>query len=257
MGGKKCDLRAFSQPAFVLCVLLLAAAAGTKGLWGPIAKKEPLPLRKSLSHLDDNGVGPYEVASKKEIGNEEILKELGTEDYIQWVFEDPRESPLSPVRRMMLFITYYALPDRVPHVPEECYTGGGYQRLGTDSVVFDVNAPDMKTEVAGKYLLFGSSAAGKWLTDDSFPVLYFFKVNGEYADDRDSARIALNRNLFGRASYFSKVEIVFNRTSPAPDKAMATRAASRLLSVVLPVLEKEHWPIWEGRATRASKQPAE
>jgi len=256
MGSSKCDTKAFFQPAFLICAVVLGVTGGTKGLWGPIAKKEPLPLKKSLDQLENVSFAPYQVVSKSEIVNDEILKELGTQDYLQWVFEDT-DTPLnSPVHRILLFITYYELPDRVPHVPEECYTGGGFQRMTTDTVAFSVDAPGFVKTVPGRFLLFGSANANLWGSRGTFPVLYFFKVNGEYANSRDDARITLNRNLFGKASYFSKVEMVFNRTSTPPTKSEAVVAAGKLLSKVLPVLEREYWPDWPPREDVEELTPA-
>ncbi len=75
-----------------------------------------------------------------------------------------------------------------------------------------------------------------------FPVLYLFRVSGEYAGSRDAARMALNRNIFSRQAYFCKVELVFNQAFTAPTRAMAVSAGERLLTIVLPLLERDHWP---------------
>ena len=75
--------------------------------------------------------------------------------------------------------------------------------------------------------------------------MYFFKVNGQYAGSRDEARLALNKNLFGKHSYFCKVELVFNMSSVAPTREESVAASEKMLAVILPILEKEHWPDWE------------
>jgi len=62
---------------------------------------------------------------------------------------------------------------------------------------------------------------------------------------REEARIALNKNLFRRSSYFSKIEVVLNQSSVAPRKEQAVAAGEKLLAVILPILEAEHWPDWE------------
>jgi len=215
--------------------------------FGMYLKKDPLPLKKSLDLLDEKQLDPYKVLSKGKIENEDVLKELGTEDYIQWVLEDTEIAPESPVRKFMLFVTYYERPDRVPHVPEECYTGGGYQRLSTDGVTLTIGKPGLHSEIQGKYLVFGSTKSDFWQSAAKFPVLYLFKVNGEYAGSRDEARIALNKNLFGKYSYFSKIELVFNQSSAAPSKQEVIEASEKVLGVILPILEKDHWPEWQGR----------
>ncbi|MHC4084712.1 MAG: hypothetical protein ACYSU3_07240, partial [Planctomycetota bacterium] len=53
--------------------------------------------------------------------------------------------------------------------------------------------------------------------------------------------------IFSKYSYFSKVEwkffnIRFNKLI-YPGKEEAIAASQKLLSVILPILEKEHWPI--------------
>jgi hypothetical protein len=229
----------------VICVSVLAAAGVGMSIFGfGFVRKTFLPLQKSLKELDPNGIAPYELAlGPLEITNDEILRELGTEEYIQWVLRDTEVAEDSGVGRLMLFITYYGLPDRVPHVPEECYTGGGYERKGSSGVTFRVDdGAGFRKSLPGTCLFFGG-ARGEPLRR-KFPVLYFFKVNGEYAGDRNDARIALNKALFARCSYFCKIEIVFNQTSAAPNRAEAVAASEKLLGVILPILEREHWPDW-------------
>ncbi len=240
------SIRVYLQPAFLICAAVLAVAASGMSIaiknLGVYLKKEPLPLKKSLDLLDEEKLLPYKVISKSKIENEEIVKELGTEDYIQWILEDTTVDVDSPVRRCLLFITYYKLPDRVPHVPEECYTGGGYQRLATDSVTFEINKPGFEKKIPGRQLVFGKADSDFWQSRGKFPVLYLFRVNGEYAGSRDEARIALNRNLFYKHAYFCKVELIFNQASVALSKEIVVEASEKLLTVILPVLEEEHWP---------------
>ena len=261
MGKTKSNIRVYLQPAFLICVLVLATtgagmAVAMKEL-GMTFKKEPLPLKKTLELLDESDLSPYTVVLPKyKIENEDILKALGTKDYIQWVMEDTEQPANSPVKRCLLFITYYELPDRVPHVPEECMVGGGYQRLVRESVTFEIDDnKGFRARVPGKYLVFGLKGTSLWQSSVRIPDLYFFKVNGQYADSRNDARIALNKNLFGKYSYFCKVELVFrNQDSVAPNKEQAVRASEKLLSVVLPILEREHWPDWQEVRRETPKQ---
>jgi hypothetical protein len=209
-------------------------------------KKHPLPLKKSLELLDENGLATYEVVLKKKIENKEVLKSLGTKDYIQWVLRDKDVPPDSPVHQYLLFITYYQLPDRVPHVPEECYTGGGYQKITSENITFKINSSGPRQTVPGTYLIFSNKNASYWQHSVAeFPVLYFFRINGVYVNRRGEARATLNKNIFGKHSYFCKVELVFNQQSPPPDKEEAVQAGQRLLRLILPILEAEHWPEWE------------
>ncbi|MHC4153673.1 MAG: hypothetical protein ACYST6_01925 [Planctomycetota bacterium] len=244
--------KAYLQPAFLICAALLGAAGGGMSVairhFEVYLKKMPLSLRKSLDYLDVNDLGPYRVVSKEKIDNEDVIKELGTEDYIQWVLEDSKAGADSPVRKCFLFITYYALPDRVPHVPEECYGGVGYQRLSSASVSFKVNYDGRSRNLGGRYVVFSSLGSVDWRAETEFPVLYVFHVNGEYAGTREKTRLVLNKGLLHKYSYFSKVEWKFFNTSFGrmvyPDKAEAIAASESLLAVILPILEKEHWPDW-------------
>jgi hypothetical protein len=245
----------YMQPAFLICAAILAVAGSGMSIaikkFGIYLKKEPLPLKKSLDLLDEKGLGPYKVVSKEKIENEEIVKSLGTEDYIQWVLEDSEAAADCAVRKCSLFITYYELPDRVPHVPEECYMGSGFQRLASDSVTFEINGipgTPGDEKIQGRYLIFASVNSSHWQSETKFTVLYLFNVNGHYRNSREGARVVLNRNIRGKYSYFSKVEWQFFNTKFGakiyPSREEVVTASQKLLDVILPVLEREHWPDW-------------
>ncbi len=262
-------IKHYMQPAFLICVAILAVAGGGMSAaiksFGIYLKKAPLPLRKSLDFLDENGLAPYKVISKDKIENKEIIKSLGTEDYIQWVLEDLDASANSAVHYCSLFITYYDLPDpRVVHVPDECYMGVGYQRLTSDSVSLEVNREGVDEKIPARYLVFAGTDSGHWQKSTKFQVLYFFSVNGRYVGRRVEARVALNKNLFSKYSYFSKVEWKFFNMRLGAEQSVgsvkvypsieeAVTASQKLLSVILPILEKEHWPVWENGKTVSSE----
>ena len=237
-------MSSYLQRPFLICagVLLLSAIVMPK----PV-KKEPMPLKKSLDLLDENTLAPYKVVSKHKIKNQEVIESLGTKDYIQWILEDSDISADSPVQKCLLFITYYDMPDRVPHVPEECYSGGGNQRLASDSVTIEINKQGKVEKIPARYLVFAGTNSNIWGTDKRFPVLYLFNVNEIYANSRDDARFALNKNIFSKHSYFSKVEWKFFNTrfgqTIYPNKEETITASKKLLRAILPVLESDHWPI--------------
>ena len=249
-------IKNYTQPAFLLCVMvLITAGSGTSIVikkFGVYLQKEHLPLRRSLEALDANGLAPYKIIKKSKIENEEVVKSLGTEDYIQWILEDTGAELDSDVRRCYLFVTYYGIADRVPHVPEECYTGGGSQQLASESTLFDIKRDSgnslITEQIYGRHLVFSPQNSNLWQNDSRFSVLYLFNINNVYADSRESARVALNKNLFSKHSYFSKVEWNFmNRFNSRsnPNKKKTIEASQKLLSVILPILENEHWPIGE------------
>jgi len=202
-------------------------------------------LKKSLDRLDEKGLAPYKVVSKDKIESKDVVDSLGTENYIQWVMEDLDAPADSAVRYCSLFITYYELPDKVPHVPEECYMGSGFQRLASDSVALGFGVQ----KIPARYLVFTSTGSDYWQKSTKFPVLYLFRVNKDYVNSREDVRLVLNENIRGKHSYFCKVEWKFfnmargQRGSVYPGKDEAVAASQKLLSVILPILEREHWPI--------------
>ncbi len=240
--------RPLRQPAFIACVLVLGSAilgmSAIERALGIVFTKQPLPLVAPLDRLMPDRLAPYRVRERFTIEDPDLLQSLGTHSYIQWLLEDPRCSRSDPAREVLLFVTYYALPDRVPHVPEECYLGSGYQRLATDTVTVDIPTHTGKRAIPARHLVFSQANASLWTRQTQVPVVYLFRVNDEYVASRAEARLALNRNLFGRASYFSKVELVFNRSAGRLSAEQVRRTAQELLSVILPILEQDHWPHW-------------
>lgn len=241
----------YTQPSFLICFLVLAVAAGVMSVavktFGLYLKKEPLPIRKSLDLLDEKGLGPYKVLDKAKIQNSEIVDSLGTEEYIKWLLEDTQADKASAVRKCLLFITYYDLPDRVPHVPEECYSGSGHQQILSKGIEVNVNKGDHTEKVPCRYLVFSRISNNPWESDSEFPVMYVFSVNNVYANTRNQARTILNKNIFGKHSYFCKIEWnYFNNELGSysyPEEEEASQASKKLLDVILPILEKEHLPL--------------
>ncbi len=244
----------YFRPAFLICAGVLALSAGAMSAMVKVAgiymKKKPLALKTPLDQMDISKLLPYNVASKQEIENPDVLETLGTEDYIQWILEDTSVPADSKTRFCTLFITYYGQPDKVPHVPEECYIGGGLRQANSEAVTFTIKEtqPEMINErqISARYLVFAVASSDLWGSETTFPIFYTFSVNGEYAGGRAETRLIMNKNLFGKYSYFSKVEWKFYNNSLGrvvyPDKQEAIAASEKLLSVILPVLEKEHWP---------------
>jgi hypothetical protein len=249
----------YLEPSFLICaaVLLISAAgmsATTKFLkWHLI--KLPLPLKAPLDQLNRSAMSPYTVVSDDKIHDPAMLETLGTNDYIQWIMEDKSVPEDSAARFCSLFITYYTgNPDQVPHVPEECYTGNG-------SVLDEMKGTDFQVTVGGKpvtiptrSLLF-SGKNSDFFSDYKQPVVYFFKVNGKYAGNREMCRTYLQANLLGKYSYFSKVEWKFfnfkSGRHPYPDHDELMQASRKMLNVVVPLLEKDHWPDWDSANAKA------
>ena len=243
------------QPAFLICVAVLATAGGLKEAavkyLGYISIKKPLPLQKSLDEMNEEKLSPYKVYNKSKIENKDVLESLGTEEYIQWILEDTDAHENSPVRYCSLFITYYTgNPDQIPHVPEECYVGAGGTKLGSRKYTLKQPEREAKEGVKPKgleiqHLAFGNQSKSIWESANKFSVMYFFKANGEYACDRTGVRWIMSKNLRGEYSYFSKVEWKFVGNYGSANEKESIEASEKLISVLLPLLEDEHWPDWK------------
>lgn len=252
----KATLKPYLKPAFVVCVLLLAVTATTKSLiirhMGLQLVKFPLELKKSLHEMDDKSVSPYLVRNKSRIDNPDIVETLGTEQYFQWLLEDPNADANSPTRFCSVFVTYYTgNPDMVPHVPDECYVGGGNVRKDghVDTAMLSRSNGLPAEKIAYQNILFGSAGEQLAATEVSFYVAYLFRVNGQYSSSRTETRKILGQNFFSKYSYFSKVEWQFYGFDAFgriyPDRQQVVAATEPLLQVLLPALEREHWPDWE------------
>ena len=245
-------IKKYYQPAFLVSVAVLVVFAGGmnyyKAKYGVTLIKKALPLKQPFEMLDEKLLAPYKVLEKSKIENLDVLESLGTEEYMQWFIEDTTVEELSPVKQCSIFVTYYTgNPDQVPHVPEACYTGGGNEVKENSSLdlnVGDVNVAKIPAKVPATCLVFGKKTTEIWQASAVFPVIYFFKVNGQYKGGRRTTQIALG-NFTSEYSYFSKVEIKFNGRAGYPDKKQAIEATEKLLKVLLPVLEKNIWPEWK------------
>ncbi len=252
-------MKPYIQPAFLICVFVLAVAGAGKSIaikqLGVHLKKLPIALKKPLDLMDETALHPYGVLQKSKIENKDILEQLGTDEYIQWALENKEVDKSNPDRCCSVFITYYTgNPDQVPHVPEECYVGGGNQRLSLESVRLNAKGvestgTEVDKEISARYVVFGRSNSSLWETDSKYSVLYFFHANGAYAGSRTETRKIMGENIFGKYSYFSKIELKFFGERYGrlvyPDKKESVAASEKLLSVFLPIMERDHWPDWD------------
>jgi len=241
--------RIFRERAFLVCVLLLAVLAGGMQVAADKLKihfrKEPIELRKPLDDLSKSRLYPYRVVNEQKIKNKEVEEELGTEDYIQWVLEDTSVEKSDPGRIAMLFVTYYTgNPDKVPHVPDWCYTGGGgiiEAKKNTSITVPDIGLEDEGDRLGVRTLEI--SVPGGLTGRQQKRVIYFFSVNGQYRCERNAVRM-LQNNWRDKYAYFSKVELLFGGEQKVSyEESLA--AAEKLARVVVPLLYSEHWPDWK------------
>lgn len=249
--------QAFGNRGFVVCLVLMVALSigyqATIMAQGTKLRKLPVYLRKPLSQLDGTKLSPYQLipGGAAEI-KPEILDALGTRHYIQWTLEDTSLTDRrNPERIINFFVTYYTdTPGQVPHVPEECYLGGGYQKASEQIV--EVEVPALHQTVPFKVLTFERPA---FVGRDSQTVMYTFHANGRFAPDRQAVRAILN-NPKDSHSYFSKLEISFGSADAVPSTERALAAGRRFLAKAVPVLVNEHWPDWSAVEKAESKGEA-
>ena len=243
--------KSYFKPAFVVCVLVLLSAAIAKEavihMLGVQMVKESIALQHPLEEMDAVALAPFELKNNARIQNRDVLESLGTEEYLQWVLEDADAEPDSPTRFCSLFITYYTgNPDMVPHVPDECYVGGGNTREGVATVTVKNARPDGQ-DLNFQYLVF-KNIDRKTMREEEFSVQYFFHANGDYTSNRTETRLKLGSNWFSKYSYFCKVEWKFYGVGSFgliyPDREKTLSASEKLMVKLLPELEKNHWPDW-------------
>jgi hypothetical protein len=239
---------AFRHRSFVACVIILAvsiAGLETTAQWfGLQFKKQPVPLKRPLSRMDKAKLAPYRFLAANTI-DAEVVDALGTEEYLSWHLEDPRIADKNnSLRYAQLFVTYYTgKPDQVPHVPDMCYTGGGFTEKSATNLTFPVPAlGDLGKAVPVRALTFEKPGM---MGGQTPTVLYLFSVNSELKADRTGVRTVLAHPL-ERFGYFCKIEVRFGGNGlpdPLPEKAI--EASQDLLSVVLPVLYEDHFQDWD------------
>jgi hypothetical protein len=235
---------------YVCLVVLVSSAAGLHLLATALGihfVKERVPLKRPLTALDWSKLAPdyRQHLRQPEPINEEMLQKLGTEEYLQVRLLDTRRSPGDLTRVANVLITYYTgQPDLVPHVPEECYSAGGYDQLG-DSEDASVQVPGVGAPgdlIPVRVAQFQAREGEQRPT-----VLYFFHANGQYKSSRDGLRTMFAQNLWERYAYFAKIEVFFTNDSDDPraqrqaGRAEAIEAVGPLLRKLMPVLLKDHF----------------
>lgn len=249
--------QALRNRGFVACVALLVLFAGgfqiLATVQGFIFVKERVDLRKPLNLLDRDRLPPYELYKAIEIQSD-ILNQLGTDQYLQWIVQVPdRLEEPDRGRFLSLFVTYYTgLPDAVPHVPEACYAGGGHKLVKQSPDEITISSKEQQIVVPIQLLEFRKESQ---FSRNSRIVLYTFHANGQFRADRTAVRLAIG-SLTDRYAYFSKVEVGVDLEEGRFTKDQAVTSAKRFLKVAIPVLLEDHWPDWEAVNKGSATRPA-
>ena len=208
--------------------------------WVALIKK-PSPIRKPLLDLDRRIFEPlaFKFMSSDRL-DVEMVGELGTEEYINWVFEYTGTRPLwrGPVR---LSVTYYTgKQDQIPHVPEECLWQGGLSPAGGDRTL---NLQPSWLEGAipiHRVVFFPRPADGTKIFD-----YYTICVNTEFFANRTDVRLRMAKpgdtHLF-----YSKIEVMFMGVTDQ-NLAEVDRTALEILGCAAAELTRSHYPLkgWE------------
>ncbi len=207
-------------------------------------RKQYLPLRKPLQDFDARKLyPPYKDLTKGRMG-EDVEEALGTKEYVQILFENTEITKEEDFGKTFnFFVTYYSGdPDQVPHVPDVCYLGGGYDPAGATNTTVTVPGLGLQNDQLPVRVLFFKNSrdfVSRYQT-----VVYFFSVNGKFVEDRTSVRWYLG-DIRYKYAYFSKVELNYLTREVAPNLDEVLNYSTKFLEKALPILVREHWADWK------------
>ena len=236
------------RPPFLVAVGLLLCSAL---LAGPVASvlgytriKQRLELKAELNAVEVEKLAPYSLRRVGEHDGKillprEIVDALGTNQYLSWKLEDTSLPKNDPLRFVDLNVTYYSGGHNlVPHTPDACMAGGGYNPVRLEHTGVDVPGLGLADDrLPVRDCAFGRTKVFK---EEHVEVIYTFYCNGRFVASRDAVRVLLN-NPRDTYAFFSKVEVSF----PGSSHEENIRGAEKLLARLLPVLLEDHWPDFE------------
>jgi hypothetical protein len=236
------DLRPIWKPRFVVATAILLVA--TAGLHSAISAmkivvmKKPISLRKPLNTLPVT-LGPrldgdhrrYERVEIEPRLNPDAEEELGTKEYISWLYRDHTIEENLPGSLIRVHVPYYTgTIDAVPHVPDRCFIAHGATQLSKAVRPMTLAGDHLVTSDDGTV----SSVAGGWrevtlpsgvvpvsmlefgqrsaLGDRQFAVGYFFVANGKFIGTPEGVRAhAFRSNFTDEYAYYCKVEVMLGQ----------------------------------------------
>ncbi len=228
--------RALPSPLFLICAVLIAAAAvGLRPGMAALAAhyvKESIDLRRPLAELRPAALPSFRPASHRDPPSLPS-DDIGTEDAVYLPIEGRRSAgtELEP----SLFVTYYSDPDdQVPHTPDVCYRQGGYivNRMTTETIDVSGLGPE-HAAITASIIDFVHKERRR-------VVIYMFCACGDFCHSREQVRWVCARLRY-RYVYFSKIEALVTYYAEE-DADAAAEMARQLLREALPVLVAEHYP---------------
>lgn len=176
---------ALTRPAFIVPVMILCLAGAG---FGAGIRAAGIYLQKLPIYAKDNRPVrdiPRVTASWEQVGNDriespEILKALGTENYVTRTYKERNPADPGNPAVIELHIAYYTgMIDTVPHIPDRCFVGGGLDMIESSTVT----AIPLDTS--------------DWIPDDSVPAAlqgHIYTANAFDEQGRRIQRIRLPRD---------------------------------------------------------------
>ncbi|HET6247169.1 MAG TPA: hypothetical protein VFE47_05660 [Tepidisphaeraceae bacterium] len=232
--------RTFTQPAFIVVVLVLAICGATLNATVKYFQltfhKRAVPIRVSLKTGVPQTLGHWVCVSPDTAINPEIQQVLGTSEYIFRDYVDSRKvgadeiellkkaptqnrdiilaeiQSTRPSAVIRCSVTYYTgSADTVAHVPERCMVADGFAVKEYETVEKPAvgNYPDgTPRDLDFRFLGFeDQTAVGQKVQRVARNVGYVFHCDGEYESSPYRVRQHLE-NLFERYGYYAKVEMM-------------------------------------------------
>lgn len=239
-----------------LLLLTIAIGLGMSESFGVHLTKGPVPLKRPLSQFSQLSLLPeFELHPRvpRVIGEDE-LQTLGTREYVTLRIVDRLKEPTDKTSVAEVFITYYTgKPDMVPHVPDECYLAGGFERIGSPYTQnFEVSgAGAVDDELPIRVIQFRARGGelGDIRKDLDFGIFYFFRTNDGYATTRNEVRLKLS-NPFDEYAYYAKIEIrmMDHSLGNLATVEEAEPELPKVLRKLMPILLRDHFITLEEHA---------
>ena len=250
----------FIRPASISLAPLVASIAilATSAMaLGTVIRVLDLHLTKLPIYPPDNAqmrTLPIECAGWKRLGEDQVLsaevaEELGTQNYLSrnYITDDDNANP----RLLSVHFAYYTgMIDTVPHVPERCMVGNGWDLTGESRIVaVPIDLSRYPVDTTLDPAVYGSvRLANGWqsLPQDLDTLKmqitrfesrdgkvmyagYFFFANGQHTPTADNVRLMAFR-LQDDYAYYAKMQFSsFDATSPEDLAQMAASFLDEML----------------------------
>jgi exosortase len=249
-------------------VLLLSAASMQAAIAGLGIHLKKLPIQAAEGR--QVSAIPKETDSWIQVGTDEVmsaemLEELGTKNYLNRVYRQKQVAAGKTPRHVTLHLAYYTgMIDTVPHVPERCMTGAGFQMVADskdlplkfdakpwrpDEAASQVLGAPVLTGTTGLYsdrgpnrrvrlpvgienaeMRFSAFSVGTGNMKATSHAGYFFIANGGLSASAEGVR-ALAFKLDDDYAYYLKVQV---QTTDVESAEELRDLASNLIGELLP-----------------------